>query len=129
MTLSVYQTVAYAMSASGHFLPSRWYQLKACYRAQCCQSIGLRHADAPGGLRREADLERQTADPDSNQNSTADHWWRNTNLRKVAFSLGACMSTVNAAAAFVDDRTFFGHPKGLFFLAFTEAWERFSYTE
>jgi len=115
------------MSASGHFLPSRWYQLKACYRAQCCQSIGLRHADAPGGLRREADLERQTADPDSNQNSTADHWWRNTNLRKVAFSLGACMSTVNAAAAFVDDRTFFGHPKGLFFLAFTEAWERFSY--
>jgi len=25
------------------------------------------------------------------------------------------------------DRAFFGHPKGLFFLAFTEAWERFSY--
>ena len=24
-------------------------------------------------------------------------------------------------------RTFFGHPRGLFFLAFTEAWERFSY--
>jgi POT family proton-dependent oligopeptide transporter len=25
------------------------------------------------------------------------------------------------------DRVFFGHPRGLFFLAFTEAWERFSY--
>ncbi len=25
------------------------------------------------------------------------------------------------------DTTFFGHPKGLFYLAFTEAWERFSY--
>ena len=23
--------------------------------------------------------------------------------------------------------SFFGHPKGLFYLAFTEAWERFSY--
>jgi len=23
--------------------------------------------------------------------------------------------------------TFMGHPKGLFYLAFTEAWERFSY--
>ncbi len=28
---------------------------------------------------------------------------------------------------FVDDRSYFGHPKGLFFLAFTEAWERFSF--
>jgi POT family proton-dependent oligopeptide transporter len=26
-----------------------------------------------------------------------------------------------------DDKTFFGHPKRLFYLAFTEAWERFSY--
>jgi POT family proton-dependent oligopeptide transporter len=26
-----------------------------------------------------------------------------------------------------DERTFFGHPRGLAFLAFTEAWERFSY--
>jgi POT family proton-dependent oligopeptide transporter len=26
-----------------------------------------------------------------------------------------------------DDRAFLGHPKGLFYLAFTEAWERFSY--
>ena len=26
-----------------------------------------------------------------------------------------------------DDRSFFGHPKGLAFLAFTEAWERFSF--
>jgi proton-dependent oligopeptide transporter, POT family len=25
------------------------------------------------------------------------------------------------------DQTFFGHPKGLFYLAFTEAWERFSF--
>ena len=25
------------------------------------------------------------------------------------------------------DRWFFGHPKGLAYLAFTEAWERFSY--
>ena len=27
----------------------------------------------------------------------------------------------------VDDRSFLGHPKGLAFLAFTEAWERFSF--
>jgi POT family proton-dependent oligopeptide transporter len=27
----------------------------------------------------------------------------------------------------VDDGNFFGHPRGLFYLAFTEAWERFSY--
>ena len=35
----------------------------------------------------------------------------------------------NATAAPVPDssQTFFGHPKGLFYLAFTEAWERFSY--
>jgi POT family proton-dependent oligopeptide transporter len=26
-----------------------------------------------------------------------------------------------------EDMTFFGHPRGLFFLAFTEAWERFSF--
>src|ERR1041385_5016795 len=26
-----------------------------------------------------------------------------------------------------DDRAFFGHPRGLAYLAFTEAWERFSY--
>lgn len=26
-----------------------------------------------------------------------------------------------------DDRAFFGHPKGLAYLAFTEAWERFSF--
>ncbi|MDB5435118.1 MAG: major facilitator superfamily protein, partial [Phenylobacterium sp.] len=30
-------------------------------------------------------------------------------------------------AVTADDRAFFGHPKGLAFLAFTEAWERFSY--
>ena len=36
----------------------------------------------------------------------------------------------SAAAIALDrrpDRHFFGHPRGLFFLAFTEAWERFSY--
>jgi POT family proton-dependent oligopeptide transporter len=26
-----------------------------------------------------------------------------------------------------DDRSFIGHPRGLAYLAFTEAWERFSY--
>jgi POT family proton-dependent oligopeptide transporter len=30
-------------------------------------------------------------------------------------------------AVTADDRSFFGHPRGLAFLAFTEAWERFSY--
>jgi POT family proton-dependent oligopeptide transporter len=37
------------------------------------------------------------------------------------------MNTIDDAAAPVYDQTFFGHPKGLFFLAFTEAWERFSF--
>src|ERR1700744_3969345 len=32
-----------------------------------------------------------------------------------------------AVPSVTDDRWFFGHPKGLAFLAFTEAWERFSY--
>jgi POT family proton-dependent oligopeptide transporter len=32
-----------------------------------------------------------------------------------------------APSAIGDDRTFFGHPRGLAYLAFTEAWERFSY--
>src|ERR1700736_2034894 len=35
------------------------------------------------------------------------------------------MSTVDASLARAG--TFMGHPKGLFYLAFTEAWERFSY--
>jgi POT family proton-dependent oligopeptide transporter len=35
------------------------------------------------------------------------------------------LSTAHAIRA--ADRTFFGHPKGLAYLAFTEAWERFSY--
>ena len=30
-------------------------------------------------------------------------------------------------SATADDRWFFGHPRPLAFLAFTEAWERFSY--
>lgn len=33
----------------------------------------------------------------------------------------------NGAISNKDDRAFLGHPKGLGFLAFTEAWERFSY--
>ncbi len=37
------------------------------------------------------------------------------------------MTTSDGATRLVDDRSFFGHPKGLFFLAFTEAWERFSF--
>jgi proton-dependent oligopeptide transporter, POT family len=35
------------------------------------------------------------------------------------------LSTITTAAA--DDVAFLGHPRGLFYLAFTEAWERFSY--
>ena len=34
---------------------------------------------------------------------------------------------VPSAFALADDRSFFGHPKGLAYLAFTEAWERFSF--
>ncbi|HZZ70258.1 MAG TPA: peptide MFS transporter [Phenylobacterium sp.] len=34
---------------------------------------------------------------------------------------------MTAAENSADDRWFFGHPKGLLYLAFTEAWERFSY--
>lgn len=37
------------------------------------------------------------------------------------------MSTSQAASELAGDQTFFGHPKGLFYLAFTEAWERFSF--
>ncbi len=37
------------------------------------------------------------------------------------------MSTVVAAVRCADDATFMGHPRGLLYLAFTEAWERFSY--
>src|SRR4051794_30438558 len=34
---------------------------------------------------------------------------------------------MTAVAADPHDRAFFGHPRGLAYLAFTEAWERFSY--
>jgi proton-dependent oligopeptide transporter, POT family len=34
---------------------------------------------------------------------------------------------MNTAVAGADDTAFLGHPRGLFFLAFTEGWERFSY--
>ncbi len=37
------------------------------------------------------------------------------------------MSTDEAAVTRPGDAAFMGHPKGLFYLAFTEAWERFSY--
>ena len=37
------------------------------------------------------------------------------------------MSTVEAAVTSSGDAAFIGHPRGLFYLAFTEAWERFSY--
>src|SRR6185437_3298285 len=37
------------------------------------------------------------------------------------------MSTVEAAVTPAYDAAFMGHPRGLFYLAFTEAWERFSY--
>src|SRR3954468_21733693 len=36
-------------------------------------------------------------------------------------------ATAIGAAPAPDDRTFLGHPRGLAYLAFTEAWERFSY--
>src|SRR5215472_10306953 len=37
------------------------------------------------------------------------------------------MSQTATVAADTHDTAFFGHPKGLAYLAFTEAWERFSY--
>jgi POT family proton-dependent oligopeptide transporter len=37
------------------------------------------------------------------------------------------MSHTETAVADPHDRAFFGHPRGLAYLAFTEAWERFSY--
>jgi POT family proton-dependent oligopeptide transporter len=37
------------------------------------------------------------------------------------------MNAVEVTIAASDDANFIGHPKGLFYLAFTEAWERFSY--
>ena len=37
------------------------------------------------------------------------------------------MNPTKSATVLAADRAFFGHPKGLFYLAFTEAWERFSF--
>src|ERR1700676_1006458 len=37
------------------------------------------------------------------------------------------MGAAESILASSDERAFLGHPKGLFYLAFTEAWERFSY--
>jgi POT family proton-dependent oligopeptide transporter len=50
-----------------------------------------------------------------------------TNRRKMALSRGGRIITNSEPIPFAADRSFFGHPKGLFFLAFTEAWERFSF--
>ena len=36
------------------------------------------------------------------------------------------LSTVEVAGKRAGDSTFLGHPRALFYLAFTEAWERFS---
>jgi POT family proton-dependent oligopeptide transporter len=36
-------------------------------------------------------------------------------------------ATATLTSAATDTNRFFGHPKGLFYLAFTEAWERFSF--
>ncbi len=36
-------------------------------------------------------------------------------------------ATLSAAMHNPEDRSFLGHPRGLGYLAFTEAWERFSY--
>lgn len=33
--------------------------------------------------------------------------------------------TTNAQQHLINDRTFFGHPRGFAYLAFTEIWERF----
>jgi POT family proton-dependent oligopeptide transporter len=41
--------------------------------------------------------------------------------------LGNPKGTAESILASSDGRAFLGHPKGLFFLAFTEAWVRFSY--
>jgi proton-dependent oligopeptide transporter, POT family len=45
----------------------------------------------------------------------------------MAFSRGGRIITNSEPIPFASDRLFFGHPKGLFFLAFTEVWERFSF--
>src|SRR5438552_18819363 len=37
------------------------------------------------------------------------------------------MTTGEATLTRASEATFLGHPKGLFYLAFTEGWERFSY--
>src|SRR5512132_371450 len=37
------------------------------------------------------------------------------------------LSTVDVAGKRAGDATFLGQPRGLFYLAFTEAWERFSF--
>jgi proton-dependent oligopeptide transporter, POT family len=40
---------------------------------------------------------------------------------------GDTMTTAEATSTRASSASFFGHPKGLFYLAFTEGWERFSY--
>jgi proton-dependent oligopeptide transporter, POT family len=48
-------------------------------------------------------------------------------LSPVTDSVSASVPNQLAAPALPDDRTFFGHPRGLATLFFTEMWERFSY--
>lgn len=50
-----------------------------------------------------------------------------TNARMVTLLPGTRVHPADSITARSSERTFFGHPRGLFFLAFTEAWERFSY--
>ncbi|CAN5449654.1 peptide MFS transporter [soil metagenome] len=45
----------------------------------------------------------------------------------MASMAASAMTATSAGFASGDDRSFFGHPKGLAYLAFTEAWERFSF--
>ncbi len=45
----------------------------------------------------------------------------------MAEPAGLSTTTPPTAAGSADDRAFLGHPRGLGYIAFTEAWERFSY--
>src|SRR5262245_54878301 len=48
-------------------------------------------------------------------------------VRWAARVLGFAATITRTATRMPVDRGFLGHPRGLFYLAFTEAWERFSY--
>src|SRR5438034_8690133 len=60
----------------------------------------------------------------------ATHYVRSTFHRRepVTEKLAKANGTQHSAAMHnPEDRAFFGHPRGLGYIAFTEAWERFSY--